>query len=133
MHNGVLAEYRHAHSIKNPAQPLPDLKTGELPFWILRDGSREPLLETSSRRGQRLLPRAVTLTLFCRLFLCDLFIHGLGGARYDRITDEILKRFFLGAGAPFIAVSATLALPSRLSIGSLDATMGASSSLLEGR
>lgn len=113
VHNAVLAEYRQAHAIKNPAQPLPDLKTGELPFWVLRDGSREPLLESSPRKGQKLLPRAVTLTLFCRLFLCDLFIHGLGGERYDRITDEILKRFFRGAGAPFIAASATLALLSR--------------------
>lgn len=112
VHNQVLSEYRTAHGIKNPAQPLPDLKEGELPFWILRNGEREPLLENAAREGV-LLPRAVTLTLFCRLFLCDLFIHGLGGERYDRITDEILKRFFAGAGAPFIAASATLALPSR--------------------
>jgi hypothetical protein len=53
VHNAVLAEYRLAHSIKNPAQPLPDLKPGELPFWILRDGAREPLLESSGRKGNK--------------------------------------------------------------------------------
>src|SRR5262249_2104913 len=35
-----------------------------------------------------LRPRALALTLFVRLFASDLFIHGLGGAKYDQITDE---------------------------------------------
>ena len=26
--------------------------------------------------------------------LSDLFIHGIGGAKYDELTDEIIRRFF---------------------------------------
>jgi hypothetical protein len=44
------------------------------------------------------------------LCLCDLFIHGIGGAKYDRITDRLIECYF-GIPAPAIAcVSATLLL-----------------------
>lgn len=57
-----------------------------------------------------LRPRALTLTLWARLLLADLFIHGIGGAKYDRITDDIFRRFY-GIAPPLIAcVSATLRL-----------------------
>ena len=39
-------------------------------------------------------PKAITTTLMFRLFLCDIFIHGTGGASYDKITDEIIKDYF---------------------------------------
>lgn len=112
-YNRALDEYRRARKIKNPAQPLPDLNAGELPFWILKDGRRVPLREDDDIAGRAVLPRAVTLTLFARLFLCDLFIHGRGGARYDQITDAILGDFFQCTGAPFTVASATLALQPR--------------------
>jgi len=58
----------------------------------------------------RIRPRALTLTIFARLFLCDLFIHGVGGAKYDRITDRIIRNYF-GIDPPEMAcVSATLRL-----------------------
>jgi hypothetical protein len=112
IYNRLLADYRRAKGIKNPAQPLPDLRPKELPFWVVQHGNRLPFIEGETSDGQ-ILPRAVTLTLFCRLFFCDVFVHGLGGERYDRITDEILREFFDFAGAPFTAASATLALSSR--------------------
>ena len=34
------------------------------------------------------------LTLWARLLLCDLFIHGIGGAQYDRVTDLIVENYF---------------------------------------
>lgn len=115
VYNRLLQEYRLAKGIKNPAQPLPDLHENELPFWVVIDGNRTPFREgkTNVDGSAKILPRAVTLTLFCRLFFCDIFIHGLGGERYDRITDEILREFFDFAGAPFTAASATLALKPR--------------------
>ncbi len=62
-------------------------------------------------RGLRLRTRALTTTLFTRLFLADLFVHGIGGAKYDAMTDWICERFF-GLKAPsFLTVSATLYLP----------------------
>jgi hypothetical protein len=58
----------------------------------------------------RFRPRALTLTLWARLCLCDLFIHGIGGAKYDRITDRLIECYF-GIRPPAMAcVSATLLL-----------------------
>ena len=59
----------------------------------------------------KLRPRAITATMFSRLFFSDLFIHGIGGAKYDTITDEIVREFF-GIDPPsFVTISATLFLP----------------------
>ncbi len=53
-------------------------------------------------------PRALSLTLWARVFVGDLFIHGIGGAKYDRITDRIIRRYY-GVDPPGMAcVSATL-------------------------
>ena len=61
--------------------------------------------------GWRLRPRALTLTAFVRLFLADLFIHGIGGAKYGEVTDDCLTRF-LELGSPaHCCVTATLHLP----------------------
>ncbi len=51
-------------------------------------------------------------TMFCRLLLCDLFVHGIGGAKYDQLTDLIASRF-LGIRLPeYGAITATLRLPT---------------------
>ena len=58
----------------------------------------------------RLRTRALTTTMFARFFLGDLFIHGIGGAKYDELGDEIARRF-LGFEPPgFLALSLTLRL-----------------------
>ena len=55
--------------------------------------------------------RALLTTLWARLALGDLFLHGIGGAKYDQVTDLLFERFF-GLTAPSIMViSATLHLP----------------------
>lgn len=63
---------------------------------------------------RRLLPRALILTMYARLFACDLFIHGIGGAKYDQITDEVIRLFFGVEPPAYACVSATLRLPLRL-------------------
>ena len=61
--------------------------------------------------GIKLRSRALTTTLFSRLFLADLFIHGIGGAKYDQVTDEICKIFW-GIKLPeYLTISGTLRLP----------------------
>lgn len=61
--------------------------------------------------GRKIRPKALTNTLFCRLFFADVFIHGVGGAKYDIITDRIMADFF-GLRAPeYITISATLFPP----------------------
>jgi hypothetical protein len=61
--------------------------------------------------GVTLAPRAVTLTLFFRTFLADLFIHGIGGDRYDRVTDGIAQRWWGITLPPYAVASLTMYLP----------------------
>ena len=42
-------------------------------------------------RGIKIRTRALTTTLFARLVLSDLFLHGIGGAKYDQVTDQIAR------------------------------------------
>ncbi|MBI3394875.1 MAG: hypothetical protein HY042_03490 [Spirochaetia bacterium] len=114
-YNGALAWYRAEHKIKNMAQPLPDLneEEKELPFWVVIGGRRTPLTETMLPAAGTVYPRAIALTLFSRVFLCDLFIHGRGGGRYDRITDRLIADFFQVDAAPFVVASATLGVNPR--------------------
>lgn len=56
-------------------------------------------------------PKALILTMWARLFWADVFIHGIGGAKYDRLTDRLIRSVF-GVEPPVMAcVSATLRLP----------------------
>lgn len=94
---------------------------------ILSDGTQEiirfPLDESMDaccavealrelpEQGIRLRTRALTTTLFTRLCLSDLFVHGIGGAKYDEVTDRLIARL-LGLPAPkFMTLSCTLHLP----------------------
>ena len=61
--------------------------------------------------GWKLRSRALTTTLFARLFLGDVFIHGIGGAKYDQLADVIGERFFAFRLPGHLVVSATLLLP----------------------
>lgn len=62
-------------------------------------------------RGYKVRTRALTTTLFARLLLSDLFVHGIGGGKYDEVTDSLFTDF-LGVPAPsFLVLSATLLLP----------------------
>jgi hypothetical protein len=64
-----------------------------------------------AERGVELQTRALTTTLFARLFLGDLFVHGIGGGKYDQLTDELIREFFLLEPPAFMVLSATLYLP----------------------
>lgn len=63
------------------------------------------------REGWKIRPRALTNTLFARLYLADLFLHGIGGALYDELTDEIIRGFYGIAPPGFMVLSGTLRLP----------------------
>ena len=110
----------------------------ELPFWIYRDqGPRQRLgilrkpeactlvagqEEISQLNCGELLsgladlspwqirPRALTLTMFTRLLISDLFIHGIGGAKYDGVTDACAREFYGVELPPIACVSATVRL-----------------------
>ena len=43
--------------------------------------------------------------------LADLFVHGIGGSKYDEVTDALMADFFGIAPPPYLTLSATLHLP----------------------
>ena len=59
----------------------------------------------------KIRPRALTNTMFARLLVCDLFLHGVGGAKYDELGDEICRQFFGVEPPRFMTLSATMLLP----------------------
>lgn len=135
VHNEELAAYRTRNRLRGSARPFPDLRVEnglvELPFWHIADGRRESvwarpgavveLLADGSVVGEvrsgaelpvlPLAPKAITLTMFNRMFVADLFIHGVGGARYDLVTDAVIRRLYGVEPAPFVVASMTMYLP----------------------
>ncbi|QEH33269.1 hypothetical protein OJF2_17700 [Aquisphaera giovannonii] len=88
----------------------------ELPLAADRDAccAVERLADLPGR-SVRIRTRALTTTLFARHLLGDMFIHGIGGAKYDELGDAIAARFF-GIDPPrFLTLSLTqrLGLPER--------------------
>lgn len=65
-------------------------------------------LQTMAGRGVRLRTRALTTTLFARYLLGDLFIHGIGGAKYDELGDAIAGRFLAIEPPAYLTLSMTL-------------------------
>jgi hypothetical protein len=61
--------------------------------------------------GFSIRSRALTNTLFARLFLADLFVHGIGGGKYDELTDEIIRRFYGCEPPHYLVLSGTRLLP----------------------
>lgn len=110
----------------------------ETPFWVVVGGRRRDLLVARDGRqlvlgtvdgplavvprgpdgvasleaaGLVLRPKALTLTFFVRLCLADLFVHGVSGGRYDRVTDAVAARLLGCRLPPYVVATATLHLP----------------------
>jgi hypothetical protein len=141
VYNDCLLSYRHRHRLRNAGHPVADLTEDdgflEVPFWFVSRGQRhrgfvrqvgrelevrvagitlreEPrnlLIRVQYELQCLLQPRALMSTMFIRLFLADLFIHGIGGAKYDEVTDDIIRRYFGIEPPEYMVVSGTLRLP----------------------
>jgi hypothetical protein len=68
-------------------------------------------LASLPEKGIRIRTRATITTMFARLVLGDLFVHGIGGAKYDEWTDRMIARFFGFEPPALIVATATLRLP----------------------
>ena len=129
----------HVRSAANPFPDLTESDGRvETPFWVVRGGRRTDLfaarednvlvlgsaaetlaavpadptgLDALAATGLMLRPKAVMLTMFARLCLGDLFIHGASGGRYDRVTDAMAVRVFGCRPVPYTVATATLQLP----------------------
>jgi hypothetical protein len=62
-------------------------------------------------RGWKIRPRALTNTLFARVFFADAFLHGIGGAKYDEMTDRLIARLFGITPPSYLTLTATQRLP----------------------
>lgn len=60
--------------------------------------------------GQLLVPRGALITATLRLLFSDLFIHGLGGGRYDPATDQLIRQWWRETPPPFAVASASMCL-----------------------
>jgi hypothetical protein len=110
VYNAAIRAYREANGIRSHNHPAPELAEGEAPFWVrTASGKRERATPSSDVRTLR--PRALTLTLFARVCLGDFFIHGIGGGKYDEVTDAIIRDYFGIEPPAYQVLSATLHLP----------------------
>lgn len=96
----------------------------ELPFWLWEFGRRHTVfvkkdtealtfhspsagreetfdryasddeLSAQMQEAFTLYPKATTLTLLIRLFLCDVFVHGTGAVEYENVNNTFLRLFF---------------------------------------
>ncbi|RIL04462.1 MAG: hypothetical protein DCC75_12605 [Proteobacteria bacterium] len=113
IYNRVLEEYRVSHKIKNRANPFPNLtvrgKSLELPFWVIPGSGRRAPLFTGDKIPESALvaPKGAITTLLLRYFVADLFIHGLGGERYDTFTDILAQQLLTAETLSFGVTSAT--------------------------
>jgi len=97
VHNGQLEiSDRHRHTVCI-ALPLGRATPGQLQSLC---GSRF-----------KLRPRALVTTMYARVVLSDLFVHGIGGAKYDELGDQITKLFWGIEPPELMVVSATVWLP----------------------
>jgi hypothetical protein len=80
----------------------------ELPVSADRDACcAVELLRDLPGRGVRIRTRALTTTMFARYLLGDLFVHGIGGAKYDELGDEVARGFFGIEPPTFLTLSMT--------------------------
>lgn len=138
-YNRHLDDYRERYNVRSAAQPFPNLTRDgprtELPFWIIREGRRRPVFvepaadrvrlwageepvgevplrgEPAGLEAVEIRPKALALTAFKRVCVVDLFVHGVGGGRYDRVTDAVLLDFFNLTPPGYAVVTSTLHLP----------------------
>jgi hypothetical protein len=116
LYNKTLESFRAERKIKNPANPFPNMRridsNVELPLWELKEGERKPLSVDPSLKildldARLLAPRGSIVTLLARSFGSDLFIHGLGGAKYEPFVDTFALSA-LGVALPqFVVASVT--------------------------
>jgi hypothetical protein len=86
----------------------------ELPLSLSPEGEAATAasqLADFAASGIRIRTRALVTTMFARLFLGDVFLHGIGGAKYDQVTDTFIERFFGIKPPGYMTATATMRLP----------------------
>lgn len=93
---------------------ISDRRGRQFRLAISPDASAERAVEqiqSLRQRGVKIRSRALLTTLWARLALGELFLHGIGGAKYDQVTDALIARFFGLEPPRYMVVTSTLRLP----------------------
>lgn len=80
---------------------------GEERICELNKGHEAEALMSCLLSGYLPVPRGALITAFLRLLFCDLFVHGLGGGRYDPATDLLIRNWWQEEPPPFASASAS--------------------------
>ncbi len=112
--------YSKTHPLRRPLwvrKGLSKIELSDLQSWLetlpidFRFESWPDAYRKISETGIQIRPRALTTTMFLRVVMCDLFIHGIGGGRYDQLTNQIIRDLW-GLDSPaFVVATATSHLP----------------------
>lgn len=98
---------------------------GRIQFELPLSGQQAvETLCAQSAAGVRVRPRALVTTMYARLLLADLFVHGIGGGKYDQLTDAIMARYFDISPPAFFTATATVRLPIERPTASVGDLMG---------
>jgi hypothetical protein len=140
IYNACLDKYRAEHRIRTNVNPFPNLEHRtetniELPFWLITsDGQRHPMcvncrdksiladhkevlnglskdLGPSALEDYEIRPKALLLTMFMRMFVGSIFIHGVGGGNYDQVTDAVIREYYDCKPPTYIVATRTEFLP----------------------
>lgn len=138
-YNDSLERYRREHSIKNAANPFPNLKqqngSYELPLWVVADKDRKPLWSSTSESielpdDSYLATRGSITTMLLRAYCSDIFIHGLGGGKYDRFVTMFASEY-LGVELPGFVVASRTHVLDESKVESLSAAITRGRSIKE--
>ena len=93
-------------------------------MWKCRSGGSTPTAVAAARTTMMsragwmmgaaappLMPRALFMTALVRLVMCDLFVHGTGGANYDRAMEHWVSAWLDLSPAPMSVATADVFLP----------------------
>ena len=112
---GVVSAYDNALASDPHAARSLNAARREVPLWRLERGRNERERVVVAADGTLptglIAPRAFLMTAFARLALCDLFVHGTGARRYERVTEDWIRRWLGVELAPMVVATATLKLP----------------------
>ena len=96
--------------VRNLGRQIEYSDRGDWKLVLSSEGSVNQIAELS-KLGIAIRPRALMTTMYSRAFLSDLFIHGIGGAKYDQLTDAIIARFWDIVPPAYLTATATFTLP----------------------
>ena len=95
-----------------PHAGISSLNQNQLPLWREDGLNRVQTTIQDVRHGNQLLPQALLTTAIARSAICDLFVHGIGGWRYDNVMEHWMECWLGETVAPSACATADLRLPS---------------------